>query len=229
MATSLLFAYQGFLSWGGGEEYLLHGPLGDGSRPTVFSANREGILSSLGYLSLYLFSVEIGKWFFGQRNTLGSLAMLLSQLSLADVMLWTATSLAHSHLQPVSRRFANGPFILWMLSLSTLMSVFFILWDLIVLFLAFLLDTPPSSLTPLYQDDTKGGGRRRPVLCVMSAVNNNQMVIFLLANVLTGAVNFSMNTLEASSLTCVAVLCVYMTSLCAVAVFLYQHNLKIKL
>lgn len=67
LATTLLLAYQGVLSWGGGEEYLIYGPHGDGSRPTLFSANREGILSSLGYLSLYLFSVEIGRWFFGQR------------------------------------------------------------------------------------------------------------------------------------------------------------------
>ena len=48
-------------------EYIDKGPLGDGSRPTLFSANREGIISCFGYLAIYLGSIELGQWLFRPR------------------------------------------------------------------------------------------------------------------------------------------------------------------
>lgn len=48
-------------------EYIDGGPHGDGSRPTLFSANREGILSCAGYLAVYLASIELGQWLFRHR------------------------------------------------------------------------------------------------------------------------------------------------------------------
>ena len=124
------------------------------------------------------------------------------------------------------------------LSLSTLMSAVFALGDLVVFLSAISLGTVPSSLSPLYHEESGGEGKETGeegksrsfgTLCVVSAINDNQMVTFLLANALTGAVNFSMNTLQATPVTCLAVLCMYMTSLCLVAVFLYKQKLKIKL
>jgi len=43
------------------------GPHRDGSRPTLFSANREGVVSCVGYLAIYLGGVELGKWLFSGR------------------------------------------------------------------------------------------------------------------------------------------------------------------
>lgn len=56
--------YQLLLSLAGLREYLIFGPLGDYSRPTLVSANREGIVSCLGYLSLYYSGVQMGTFLF---------------------------------------------------------------------------------------------------------------------------------------------------------------------
>ena len=49
----------------GWKTYVLYGPRND-----LFSANREGIVSSCGYLAIFLFGVELG------RNILKSLYIL---------------------------------------------------------------------------------------------------------------------------------------------------------
>ena len=67
LAVVLATAYQLCLSQVGVSNYLDKGPHGDGSRPTLFSANREGIISCVGYLSIYLGSVELGQWMFKRR------------------------------------------------------------------------------------------------------------------------------------------------------------------
>ena len=67
LAVVLATAYQLCLSQVGVANYLDKGPHGDGSRPTLFSANREGIISCVGYLSIYLGSVELGQWMFKRR------------------------------------------------------------------------------------------------------------------------------------------------------------------
>ena len=59
--------YQWCLSGVGLAEYIDKGPHGDGSRPTLFSANREGIISCAGYLAIYLGSIELGQWLFRPR------------------------------------------------------------------------------------------------------------------------------------------------------------------
>ena len=59
--------YQFLLQWRGLESYVLLGPEGDGSRVGLLSANREGIVSCVGYLAIYTGWVEVGKWLFRPR------------------------------------------------------------------------------------------------------------------------------------------------------------------
>lgn len=67
LSLSLATLYQCVLSLGGGREYILLGPQGDGSRPTLLSANREGVFSCAGYLAIYMGSIELGRWLFKQK------------------------------------------------------------------------------------------------------------------------------------------------------------------
>ena len=46
------------------------GPLGDGSRPFLISANREGVVSCGGYLALYLAGIELGLLLFRRKRLL---------------------------------------------------------------------------------------------------------------------------------------------------------------
>lgn len=59
--------YQFLLQQYGLESYVLLGPDGDGSRVGLISANREGIVSCVGYLAIYTGWVQIGKWLFKPR------------------------------------------------------------------------------------------------------------------------------------------------------------------
>ena len=59
--TFLISVHQLFLTKFGVMEYIIYGPNGDFTRNTLFSANREGICSIIGYLALYYFGTEIGR------------------------------------------------------------------------------------------------------------------------------------------------------------------------
>jgi phosphatidylinositol glycan class W len=67
LSLVIAIAYQLCLSWMGLAEYMDKGPDGDGSRSTLFSANREGVISCAGYLAIYLGSIELGQWLFRPR------------------------------------------------------------------------------------------------------------------------------------------------------------------
>lgn len=55
------------LSYFGLTDYVINGSHGDGSRDTLIDANREGVVSSLGYTALYFLGMELGKYIFKQR------------------------------------------------------------------------------------------------------------------------------------------------------------------
>lgn len=65
-------------------------------------------------------------------------------------------------------------------------------------------------------------------LCAASAVDYNQLAFFVLANVLTGVVNFSVNTLHVGSAVALVVLALYMAVLLMVFSVLHKYKIKIK-
>lgn len=67
IAVVLTILYQVLLQQNGLESYILLGPNGDGSRRGVVSANREGLVSCIGYFVIYIGWVQIGKWLFTPR------------------------------------------------------------------------------------------------------------------------------------------------------------------
>ncbi|GFR52686.1 hypothetical protein Agub_g15312, partial [Astrephomene gubernaculifera] len=64
---------------------------------------------------------------------------------------------------------------------------------------------------------------------VLQAINRNQLAVFLLANLLTGAVNLFMNTLQVPDRPARALLGAYITLVCVVAVFLNARGWRLKL
>lgn len=67
VAVVVATLYQLLLQWGGLESYVMLGPNGDGSRVGVVSANREGIISCVGYLAIYTGWIQLGKWLLRPR------------------------------------------------------------------------------------------------------------------------------------------------------------------
>ena len=115
------------------------------------------------------------------------------------------------------------------------MLAIFLAVDLVVISLSHLLLAPlPSLYTEARALSTTPTQRRETPkwvddVCFISAVDYNQLAFFLLANVLTGFVNFSMDTLAASVAVGLAVVVLYMLVLAAVFVSLHSHRIKINI
>ena len=94
---------------------------------------------------------------------------------------------------------------------------------------------PSSSLpSPLFTSTTNPRRNEKPPssapsLCVVSAVDYNQLVFFLLANLLTGLVNFSMDTLHTRPPLALTVLVLYMCLLVSLSLLLHRFKIRLKL
>lgn len=183
----------------------------DAERDTLLSANREGISSSLGYVSLYLFGAHV-------KNVLSSSApirvQLLNKISfntnvpslliLTSVFLWILLYIS-STLRPTSRALANASYCLFLE--ASLVTVFTMLYYV------------ESGL----QD--KKCTLREPN--IIDSVNSNGLSFFLIANLLTGAINMSMRTLLVSSSVTFLILNAYMMLTLFFTVYLKKMGIKI--
>eukprot|EP00117_Sycon_ciliatum_P028892 scpid78620/ scgid5557/ Phosphatidylinositol-glycan biosynthesis class W protein len=204
--------YQVLLENAGWSEFIQHSWAGDGARGDWISANREGLLSSLGYFSLYSLSVQLGRCLWsGQRRMRCSLLFSLVPLVLLETL-----SLA-GIVQPISRRMANLPFILWQVHLGTsVLLAFYVLYGYML---------PTQIVKQAAVTNTAAGqlvnveSPSPPVL--LSAISHNQLLFFLAANLGTGIVNMSMKTIYVSNLTAMCILSIYLAVLCILAIALY--------
>lgn len=119
----------------------------------------------------------------------------------------------------VSRRMANLAYIIWVCAFNSAQLLLFCSIE--------------SVLFPnLYKAKDKETEKQRvdeATSPVMQAFNRNGLALFLLANLLTGAINMSMKTLHAGDIEAMVVLVVYMGVLCSTALFLHHQRVSIKL
>ncbi|TMW57331.1 hypothetical protein Poli38472_003256 [Pythium oligandrum] len=203
LAGFLSVGYQVYLSQYGGEDFILNAP-----RDTIFSQNREGILSLIGYTALYISSVYAGQVVFSRMDsnggkTLRNFRWLVIWFGLAVVLLTLGTFVVTRLVARPSRRMMNLSYILWVLAESA-----FLLFAYCGIYAV--------SLLP-----------RTPLL--FQGVSRNQLFIFLISNIATGIVNLSMQTIYASNLTAAGVLVTYMLAVSTVATLLETYNVRIKL
>ncbi|XP_052690321.1 phosphatidylinositol-glycan biosynthesis class W protein-like isoform X1 [Crassostrea angulata] len=211
-AIILILSYQLFLTKLGLSEYLVLGADGQGGRVRFFDSNREGIVSCLGYLSLYFLAVELGKHIFNkERKTVGDWVPFLGVLGLLQAVLWCTMMWSETHVQQVSRRFANLSYIVWILALSVFL-----------LFLLLLIDLFSHNQSFIFAK------KKEEDVCLLSAVNYNGLLYFLLANVLTGLVNLSIDTLQLSTAQSMTILISYMGILSFVTLMLYKWKIRLK-
>ncbi|XP_065635235.1 uncharacterized protein At4g17910 isoform X3 [Quercus suber] len=158
----------------------------------IISQNKEGIFSIFGYWGMYLLGVQLGYYLFFGNN---SSAMLRGnrwagiRALILSILFWIITVLLDRHVERVSRRMCNLTYVTMVLALN-----------LQVLAILMLSDYIPGSKTSILEE----------------AFNRNLLGAFLLANVLTGLVNLSVDTLSASSVTALFVLVVYASTLSTV-------------
>jgi phosphatidylinositol glycan class W len=199
-------------------------------RTDLFSKNREGIFSFIGYLSIFLAGQSLGSSALPRQQPLpkgaSTMTMLrqttLGRLAVISAM-WTAlfyfSTSYYGFGLTVSRRLANLPYFLWVSSFNSYQIT--------------IVCTIEAVLFPnLYKASSKEEETQRTrdaTSTVLYAFNRNGLAVFLVANLLTGLVNMTMPTLHMSVLQSMAVLVAYIAAVAGLALGLNSFDVSIKL
>ncbi|GES59565.1 GPI-anchored wall transfer protein 1 [Aspergillus terreus] len=208
------------------KSYILVSPRG----PDLLSKNREGVFSFLGYLAIFLAGRAVGIRVIPRGTSptkSASQARKSVLLSLGvQTAAWTALfalnstyALGYGANIPVSRRLANMPYVLWVSAFNNAQ-----------LFLFCLLET--LFFPSVHRAPSKDGETDRVSFAtsrIMTAFNKNGLAIFLVANLLTGAVNLSIPTLDVGAAQATGILIGYAAVLSGVALGLDKANIKLVL
>lgn len=119
----------------------------------------------------------------------------------------------------VSRRMANLAYVVWVCGFNSAQLLLFCSIEKVLF---------PN----LYDAKDKQTERQRvrdATSKVMQAFNRNGLALFLLANLLTGAINLGLETLHMKEVPAMVVLVVYIGLICGVALGLDHYNISIKL
>ena len=206
------------------KSYILVSPHG----PDLLSKNREGVFSFLGYLAIFLLGRATGVRIIPggispSRSPVNGRLVMLSSLGL-QALCWTMQYIFISTYAagygfniPVSRRLANISYVLWVAAFNNAQLFVFCLVETLL-------------FPAVYRALGKEGEAERTSFAtsrIMTAFNKNGLAIFLLANLLTGAVNLSIPTLDVSTIQAMAVLIGYAAVLTGVALGLEKANIKL--
>ncbi|KAH0450017.1 hypothetical protein IEQ34_020709 [Dendrobium chrysotoxum] len=167
----------------------------------IISQNKEGLFR---YWGMYLIGVHLGFSIFfvnGASTKAANKQHTRSSVWILCIIFWSLTVILDRYVERVSRRMCNLSYVTFVLALN--------LQVLSVLML--------SDFVPV----------QRPLL-LEEVFNQNLLGSFLLANVLTGLVNLSIDTLSASSIAAVSILVGYMLFLIAAVSFAWFHNVSLK-
>lgn len=186
-------------------------------RDNFLSANREGIISCMGYIALYLASVYLGRQiqFDNEISRVKDLIKKSLKLGILAVFFWKMIYVCEA-MFGVSRRLGNMGYVMWILSIGSTMVTLFIFLEIFYHIIQFERNKsgePISTYGPI----------------IINSINYNGLVFFLLANLLTGLVNIIFQTMLIDMLGCLVILIVYMFVLCGVTTFLYVQKIKLKI
>ncbi|XP_050670465.1 phosphatidylinositol-glycan biosynthesis class W protein-like [Leptidea sinapis] len=170
-------------------------------RSNLVDANREGISSNLGYVSMYLFSVHLKRIINDKNRNL--VLFKLTTLSASIIIMSYFINL----IKPTSRTLANAGYCLFILSiLLIILTVFY-------------------SIEICLCDKENILIYKTPL--VLSAINNNGLIYFLICNLSTGFINIVFQTMLISPMTTIVILNIYMLFTITITVYLNQIGCKL--
>ena len=223
----IVVAYEVLLDFTGLKAYILTAP-----RVDLLSQNREGVCSFFGYLSIFLAGQALGRDALPRKSRALPSGLtsprrlrysLLLQLA-AHAAVWTplftwSTSYQRGLGLQVSRRLANLPYVLWISAFNSMQIVIFCAIETIVF--------PGVSGATSFTNEK--GESAWATSRILHAFNRNGLPIFLLANVLTGLVNLTLDTIGQSTAIAMIVLLIYAATVTSIALILDSRNITIKL
>ncbi|KAF7829215.1 uncharacterized protein G2W53_020379 [Senna tora] len=199
LGSLVLIGYQ-FCLTRGLNRYLLSNERGT----DIISQNKEGLFSVFGYWGMYLVGVHLGNYLFfgGRSSTFRSTRWVRIRVWILCLLFWLLTMVLDRYVERVSRRMCNLPYVAMVLA-----------DNLQILSILMLSDLVPGSKISVLEE----------------AYNRNLLPTFLLANLLTGLVNLSVDTLSASPTTATCILLVYTFVLSITAGIAHFYGIKLKL
>ncbi|KAL1124388.1 hypothetical protein AAG570_001017 [Ranatra chinensis] len=206
-AVCIMLSYE-IILYLGAKQWILS----DLNRNTFLNANREGIMSIPGYISLYLLGVHLGNQFKKPNSTVKSDIRHVFIMFRTFLFLLPLTLISHSFFN-ISRRLVNITYILWIITLCTLFIAMLFSVELTLLVIFSLTGVNREFLTPN----------------ILKAVNCNGLIFFLLANLLTGTINLFCQTLYVGEFASMGILYVYMFVTCGFVSVLYNNSMRLKL
>jgi phosphatidylinositol glycan class W len=216
--------------------YILVSPRG----PDLLSKNREGVFSFIGYLSIFLSGRGTGVFVMQYQDSTDDtttrnkalhktntdndtatkqerqvvLKKLATQSAIHGIFFLLSTTVYAFNLN-VSRRLANLPYVLWIVAFNNAQILLFGLVE---------------SLGPSFSYTAEDADKLKDATSLLLRVyNSNGLAIFLVANLLTGLVNLTVNTLDMSNIAAMAVLIAYAAAVTGFAAALHFSGVKIKL
>lgn len=224
LAVLLAGAYEVLLNFTDLKKFILTAP-----RVDLFSQNREGIFSFIGYLAIFLAGQGTGTIVIPRnllRNAPSSswaqrkkLLENLAYTSLAWCAGYVVCTEYYGLNLAVSRRLANLPYLMFVAAFNCLQLTAFCAIETFF-------------FPEVYQASDKGVEKRvtkNATSRILDAYNRNGLAIFLAANLLTGLVNLTIDTLHASDQKAMGILVAYAGALTALAVGLDVWDISIKM
>jgi phosphatidylinositol glycan class W len=230
LALGVGLAYEAALDFTRLKAYIFTAP-----RDNLLSQNREGIFSLSGYLAIFLAGHAAGMYMLPREAKSTSSEPLLSRAGFSQFrksavgrlatwsIIWSALTVFtlsyHGLNLQVSRRLANLPYVLWVAAFNCSHLTICCLIE-------------KFCFPDIYNVDDAETEKKRCKAAtsrLLYAFNRNGLPMFLLANLLTGAVNMSLPTIDMNKLESIGVLIVYVGTLSATAIALDAYDKTLKL
>lgn len=226
LAMGIAVLYQVLLESTELKKYILLSPRG----PDLLSKNREGVFSFLGYLAIFLAGRGVGTRIIPRGTTPSRspqqarksvLVSLTLQALFWSTMFFFNSSYAFGYGANimVSRRLANMPYVLWVSAFNSAQLLMFCLIETVL-------------FPTVHRTTDKAGEAERASFAtspILHAFNRGGLAIFLVANLLTGAVNLSVPTLDVNAPVAMVILVAYAAILTGLALALDKFNIKLRL
>lgn len=239
VAVSITMLYQLALDLTPLKRVILYGTDGSGTRAGLFNANREGIISTLGYVTIHMAGVQTGLYVLKNRTHIRDWIKVACCILLVAVSFFISLYIVQVNIEAVSRRMANLAFCMWVVASSLLLLSCLLLSDIILSFAKFLIKGAlvpcswkliqlPATNKKHSESPILEAEKKEPSLCLITALNRNQLFFFLLSNITTGLINLMVDTLHSSASWTLVVLGMYMFTNCLVIYVLDLQGKTVK-
>ncbi|KAJ6160545.1 hypothetical protein N7470_003941 [Penicillium chermesinum] len=217
LSLGIMVIYQVVLESTELKSYILVSPRGT----DLLSKNREGIFSFLGYLAIFLAGRGVGTHIIPRGDLADKIAPAGAQVALWSALFYFNSTYAMGYGANimVSRRLANMPYVLWVSAFNSAQLLLFCLIETVF-------------FPAVHRAANQENEAERTSLAtshILRAFNHGGLALFLVANLLTGAVNLTVPTLDVNAPQAMAILIAYAAILTGLALAMEKYNIKLRL